>query len=209
MQARRQLSKLAKKAKMMSSIESYFSIPFAGFEIEFVICKALSVERTKNLRSSHGDDFVFVASEAWLRTVDSRCLILPAQNPGNLVEELRLFGRQLIDPLAIAGLEDAIPQGKWCEWMNDYWERMSLGCEQPKDDELYDLLSPLLVVESRIGYVAAYRYHGHPTIEIATRRGEGIEAINVWAEFSPAKTFSDVEFLIRALTLEIDELVRN
>jgi hypothetical protein len=192
---------------MMSCEYSLFLIPFNGFKIEFDVCKDLSIEWTRNFRAHEGDDFIFVVAETWLRIGDSRHLIESAQNPGNLVEELRLVAYQFMNPLSIIGLEDIVLQGKWSEWMNSYWGRVFSDCERPEDDKLYNLLSQVLVLESRFGYISIYRYYGRPTIEVSTRGCDGAEVVSVWAEFSPEKTVADIEELIRKLTGEIRNIV--
>ncbi len=184
--SRRQFSKLAKKAPMMKDEILTYSLTFPKFAIDFDVNKKLSIEWTRS-SNTYGSDFVFAVAETWLRIQGSRHLIEPAIHAGNLVEELKDFSAQLSNPLSVPNLENIILRGTWCAWMRGYWDRLNNDCNTVDDEENYDLLIPLSLMDSRKGHIVAYKFYGIPTIEVATRSEEGDESVNVWSDFDPEK----------------------
>lgn len=178
------------------------SLDFEGFFIDFDIAKNLSLEWTRGSHT-HSSDFVFAVGEIWLRKKDSRYLIAPSDYPGNLIEELKEISKQLIDPISVPNLENFISRGGWCAWMHGYWDRLNHDLNTEEDEKIYDLLTPLSIMESRKGYIAAYKYHGEPTIEVATRNNEGAAPIIAWSAFAPEKISLEVDNLWKTIAKKI------
>lgn len=185
-----------------------YSLRFAQFAIDFDIEKLRSTELTRRF-NSHGSDFAFAVSETWLQIGATRYLIIPSDNPGNLIEELKEFSAQLLNPVSVPNLEKLIPQGGWCEWMRGYWDRLNNDCNTASDEITYDLLISFSLMESREGHIAAYLYNGIPTIEVGTRSEEGRNSINVWSEFDLKMITNEVRAMQRAIKIDILQLMEK
>jgi hypothetical protein len=178
-----------------------YSLAFDKFFIDFDVKKRASIELTRGF-SSHGPNFVFAVAETWLRIESSRYLIIPAIRPGNLIEELKDFSMQLTNPSSVKNLENLISRGGWCAWMRGYWDRLDNDCNID-DEDIYGLLIPLSLMESRQGHIASYRYNGVPTIEVATRQEDGCEITSAWSEFDPKTIASQIRELQEAIAVKI------
>lgn len=185
-----------------------YSLKFAQFSIDFDIKTLRSIELTRRF-DSHGPDFVFAVSEIWLQIGTTRYLIIPSNNPGNLIEELEDFSTQLLDPVSAPNLEKLIPQGGWCEWMRGYWDRLNNDCNTASDEITYELLISCSLMESREGHIAVYRYNGIPTIEVGTRPEEGSNSINVWSKFDSKMITNEVRAMQRAIKIDILQLMEK
>lgn len=79
----------------------------------------------------------------------------------------------------------------------------------PDDDDIYSLLSPLLVMNSHEGNIVIYRYKGIPIIEIESL-SEGCEGhIKVWTEFDAGKISHEVYKLRQAITTKLLTVLRT
>lgn len=194
--------------KLMSDENFCYSLHFDQFAIDFDIKQLESIEFTRRF-DWHGPDFVFAVAETWLRTEKARYLIEPAIRPGNLIEEFKSLAVELFHPSSIPNLENIIPCGGWCTWMRGYWERLMADSMLPDDDDIYSLLSPLLVMNSHEGNIVIYRYKGIPIIEIESL-SEGCEGhIKVWTEFDAGKISHEVYKLRQAITTKLLTVLRT
>lgn len=179
-----------------------YSLEFPSFSIDFEVDRQLSVEWTQRF-DYHGPDFVYVVAETWLNAQNVRHLIIPMTRPANLIEEFKHLSMQLCSSTEASNLQNLIPRGGWAAWMRGYWDRLNADTAVPDDEENYEKLIPLSLLDSRVGHLAAYVYNGEPTIEVATRSMEGGAVINVWSAFDPKKTAGEIHELQQSMKAKI------
>ena len=64
------------------------------------------------------------------------------------------------DPMLMPpSIKKIFPCGGWCTWMHGYWNRINEDSSTVEDEEIYELLIPMSLLEGRDGHIAAYRYN--------------------------------------------------
>jgi hypothetical protein len=194
---------LAKEAKVMSDDVFTLSLVLPGFSVDFDVKIQSSIEWTRSFDSC-GPDFVFAVAEIWLRIGDSRHLLDLELYPGNMIEELKLIGERLRNPISLQGIEKIIPCGGWSVWMAGYWNRIDAETTTIEDERICDLLIPMSFIDSGEGHIAAYKYNGMSIIEAGTRPETKEEKpIYVWAVFDPEKIAEEVRGLRQSMIAKL------
>lgn len=185
-----------------------YSLNFEGFSIEIRVDEQSSVDFT-NRFDHHGPDFVFAVTEIWLNYEGSKHPIVSATHPENFLERLRDWRGIVSIPPSVLGIEGVIPCGGWGSWMAGYWDRVNKESTGSDDKKLYELLSPLSIIDGRAGDIAVYMYGGKKIFEVAARSGEGRNAVGTWAQFNSEALGNDVEHLAKVIAANILSAVKK
>lgn len=169
---------------MMDREKISCSLSFEAFGLELIVGLNESVECTEAFRPPGVDDFIFAVGEIWLRTEKVTALLVEERDAGNLVATLEMLRHELGSLRAISGLDQRIAMGGWCEWTYGYWERLRADCCTEDDESTYDSLRAALLVDSKSGCIAAYRY-GEAVILEACIRPQTSTSLSVWSKVDP------------------------
>lgn len=191
------------------NVMSYF-LNFAGFKIEVRVDEQSSADFT-NRFDHHGPDFVFAVAEIWLHQEESKHLIVPAIHPENFLERLRDWRAIVLTPPSVPGIEKVIPCGGWGSWMVEYWDRVDKESNAAEDETLYKLLSPLSIIDSRVGDIAVYTYGDKKIFEVAVRLDEHEEQpiVGVSSQFSPNALGNEIAHLEKVIAADIRDAIKR
>lgn len=93
--------------------------------------------------------------------------------------------------------------------MAGYWDRVDKESNSANDDKLYELLSPLSIIDSRLGDIAVYMYGGKKIFEIAVRPVEGRKAGGAWVQFNSEALGNDLENLAKGIAASIRDAIKR
>lgn len=167
------------------------SLVLPNFSIDFVVNEKISAELSRG-RDPSWIDFVYAFSKIRLQIENSRCLLVPERETGNLIELFKIMRKSLCNPTSILGIEKIIACGSWGVWKSEYWTRFMVDKSTAEDEIIYDLLMPLAVVAELKGHIATYRYNGAAIIEAGVRPNKWAKPTCVWTEFSTEKIAEDL-----------------
>lgn len=187
------ISQLAEKTEVINT--KTFLLSFKQFTLEIDLDIQRSLQFTKRF-SHHGADFLFAVAELWLRVGAGRYLISPKTEPGNFFEDIRGLSASIVDPPTVDDLQGLIDCGGWCPWMAGYWSRLTADASLPSDEDNYEKLIRLSMIESRVGHLAIYRYGQSSVIEVATRSDEYNNEIAVWECFESSSLKMHLDMIV-------------
>lgn len=157
---------------------------FETFGLELIVDLSESIERTEAFRPQGMNDFFFAVGEIWLRTEQGTVLLIEERDAGNLIATLEMLKHELGSLRPIPGIEQRIPVGGWCGWTQGYWDRLCADQSEEDDEPAYALLRAALLVDSKCGCIAAYRY-GEAVILEACTRPQASAPVSVWSRIDP------------------------